>query len=141
MTTVAKKPVPMQQQVEQLNKARVAARQGGGEDRLAKQRDAGKMTARERVNALVDENSFTEIGLFRRNRTTAFGMDAADIPADGVVTGTGTVLGRPVHIASQDFTVVGGSAGEVHSLKVAQMMDAALKRLLDEETRGDDPRS
>ncbi len=127
MTTVAKKPVPMQQQVEQLNKARVVARQGGGEDRLAKQRDAGKMTARERVTALVDENSFTEIGLFRRNRTTAFGMDAADMPADGVVTGTGTVLGRPVHIASQDFTVVGGSAGEVHSLKVAQMMDAALK--------------
>ena len=124
---MAKKPLAMDKQVEELNKARVAARQGGGEARLAKQRDAGKMTARERVAALVDENTFTEIGLFRRNRTTAFGMDAADMPADGVVTGTGTVLGRPVHIASQDFTVVGGSAGEVHSLKVAQMMDAALK--------------
>ncbi len=121
------KPASMKKQVEQLNEARVTTRLGGGEARLAKQRDAGKMTARERILALVDEDSFQEIGLFRRNRTTAFGMDTAHMPADGVVTGTGVVLGRPVHIASQDFTVVGGSAGETHSLKVVQMMEAALK--------------
>ena len=123
----AKKALPMAKQVEALNKARVATRLGGGEKRLQKQRDNGKMTARERVSELLDENSFQEIGLFRRNRTTAFGMDAADMPADGVVTGVGAVFGRPVHIASQDFTVVGGSAGETHSLKVVQMMESALK--------------
>jgi methylmalonyl-CoA carboxyltransferase 12S subunit len=123
----AKKPASMAKQVEALNVARVATRLGGGEKRLQKQRDNGKLTARERVAALLDENSFQEIGLFRRNRTTAFGMDAADMPADGVVTGVGAVFGRPVHIASQDFTVVGGSAGETHSLKVVQMMESALK--------------
>ncbi len=122
-----KKPPTMVKQVEALNKARVATRLGGGEKRLAKQREAGKMTARDRVTALLDEGTFQEIGLFRKNRTTAFGMDVADMPADGVVTGTGAVFGRPVHVASQDFTVVGGSAGETHSLKVVQMMESALK--------------
>ena len=127
MSTMAKKAPSMGKQVETLNEARVSTRLGGGEQRLQKQRDAGKLTARERITALVDEETFQEIGLFRRNRTTAFGMDQADMPADGVVTGTGAVFGRPVHIASQDFTVVGGSAGETHSLKVVQMMEAAMK--------------
>ncbi len=117
----------MAKQVEALNKARVATRLGGGEKRIAKQHEAGKLSARERLEGLLDEGTFQEIGLFRRNRTTAFGMDSADMPADGVVTGTGTVYGRPVHVASQDFTVVGGSAGETHSLKVVQMMESALK--------------
>ena len=124
---MTKKTPSMGKQVEKLNEARVATRLGGGEARLQKQRDAGKLTARERVTALVDEGTFQEIGLFRRNRTTAYGMDAADMPADGVVTGTGAVFGRPIHVASQDFTVVGGSAGETHSLKVVQMMEAAMK--------------
>ncbi len=122
-----KKPASMAKQVENLNKARVATRLGGGGARLKKQKDGGKLTARERVEALVDPGTFQEIGLFRRNRTTAFGMDKADMPADGVVTGTGAVFGRPIHLASQDFTVVGGSAGETHSLKVVQMMESALK--------------
>ncbi|WP_232549183.1 acyl-CoA carboxylase subunit beta [Propioniciclava soli] len=126
---MAKKPqLPsMAEQVETVHQRRLADRLGGGEDRLQKQRDKGKMTARERIDALLDENSFQEIGLFRRNRTVTFGMDTANMPADGVVTGTGAVFGRPVHVASQDFTVVGGSAGETHSKKVVEMMESALK--------------
>ncbi len=123
-----KKKFPtMAEQVEVVHNRRLKDRAGGGEARLQKQRDAGKMTARERVDALLDEGTFQEIGLFRRNRTVTFGMDTADMPADGVVTGTGAVLGRPVHVASQDFTVVGGSAGETHSRKVVEMMESALK--------------
>ena len=114
----AKKSPTMRKQVDQLTVKRAETRLGGGEARLQKQRDAGKMTDRERIGALLDEATFQEIGLYRRNRTTAFGMDTADMPADGVVTGTGAVFGRPIHLASQDFTVVGGSAGETHSLKV-----------------------
>ena len=124
---MAKKPLSMEQQVDVVHQRRLKDRAGGGEARLQKQRDAGKMTARERIDALLDENSFQEIGLFRRNRTVTFGMDSADMPADGVVTGTGSVFGRPVHIASQDFTVAGGSAGETHSKKVVEMMESALK--------------
>lgn len=104
-------------------KARIAA--GGGEARLAKQRERGKMTARERIAHFFDEDTFRETGMFVTHRTTDFGMDSADAPADGVVTGTGAVLGRPVHIASQDFTVMGGSAGEAQSKKVAATMRAA----------------
>ena len=127
MATKTKKIKTMQQRIDEMHEARLKTRAGGGEERLEKQRKQGKMTARERLDALIDEGTFQEIGLFRRNRTVTFGMDKADMPADGVVTGSGAVLGRPVHVASQDFTVVGGSAGETHSLKVVQMMDAALK--------------
>lgn len=127
MVKKRKKPLSMEQQVDIVHQRRLRDRAGGGEARLQKQRDAGKMTARERIDALLDENSFQEIGLFRRNRTVTFGMDTADMPADGVVTGTGAVFGRPVHVASQDFTVVGGSAGETHSKKVVEMMESALK--------------
>ena len=124
---MSKKPITMKKRVDALLEARLTARLGGGEARLQKQRDAGKMTARERIDALIDPESFQEIGLFRKNRTVTFGMDTADMPADGVVTGTATVLGRPVHLASQDFTVMGGSAGETHSIKVVEMMKAALE--------------
>ena len=124
---MSKKPVPMKKRVAELLDARLTARAGGGEARLQKQRDGGKMTARERIDSLIDPDSFQEIGLFRKNRTVTFGMDKADMPADGVVTGTGAVFGRPVHIASQDFTVMGGSAGETHSKKVVAMMEAALE--------------
>jgi methylmalonyl-CoA carboxyltransferase 12S subunit len=124
---MSKKPISMSKRVAALHEARDKARAGGGEARLAKQRDGGKMTARERLDALLDAGSFSEVGLFRRNRTVTFGMDTADMPADGVVTGSGTVLGRPIHVASQDFSVMGGSAGETHNRKVVQMMDAALE--------------
>mgnify|MGYP000865100152 FL=1 len=117
----------MAKRIQALHEAREAARAGGGEARLAKQHDSGKLSARERLDDLLDPNSFAEVGLFRRNRTTTFGMDTADMPADGVVTGSGTVLGRPIHVASQDFTVMGGSAGETHNKKVVAMMDAALE--------------
>ncbi|MFZ1410610.1 MAG: acyl-CoA carboxylase subunit beta [Micropruina sp.] len=116
----------MEKRVEELLAKRLETRAGGGEAKLAKQRAQGKMTARERIEALIDEGTFQEIGLFRKNRTVTFGMDKAIMPADGVVTGTGAVLGRPVHIASQDFTVAGGSAGEIHSKKVVEMMESAL---------------
>ncbi len=127
MAKITKKTKSMQTRIDEMHEARVRTRLGGGEARLEKQRKAGKMTARERLEALLDQDTFQEIGLFRKNRTVTFGMDKADMPADGVVTGSGAVLGRPVHVASQDFTVVGGSAGETHSLKVVQMMESALK--------------
>lgn len=100
-------------------------RLGGGQARLDKQHDRGKMTARERITKLVDEDTFQETGMFAKHRTTHFGMDKADAPADGVVTGSGAVHGRPVHIASQDFSVMGGSAGEMQSNKVVAMMKAS----------------
>lgn len=100
-------------------------RLGGGQARLDKQHDRGKMTARERITKLVDEDTFQETGMFAKHRTTHFGMDKADAPADGVVTGSGAVYGRRVHIASQDFSVMGGSAGEMQSNKVVAMMKAS----------------
>lgn len=124
---MSKKPETMSKRVEALHEAEAKARLGGGEARLAKQHEQGKMSARERLDALLDPNSFEEVGLFRRNRTTTFGMDTADMPADGVITGCGTVLGRPVRVASQDFTVAGGSAGETHNKKVVAMMQSALE--------------
>ena len=123
---MAKKPVSMSKRVEDLNASIAKAQLGGGEQRIEKQHAAGKLSARERLDAFLDADSFQEVGLFRRNRTTTFGMDSVDLPADGVVTGAGTVLGRPVHVASQDFTVMGGSAGETHNKKVVEMMHSAL---------------
>ncbi|MDR0990086.1 MAG: acyl-CoA carboxylase subunit beta [Propionibacteriaceae bacterium] len=116
----------MDQLVERLKAARAKQRLGGGEKRIEKQHAQGKMTARERISGLLDDGSFQEMSLFRKNRTVLFGMDKAEMPADGVVTGTGTVAGRPVHLASQDFTVMGGSAGEIHNTKVVEMMEGAL---------------
>ncbi len=101
--------------------------QGGGADKLDKHRAAGKLTARERVSALVDNGSFQETGLFAQHRATLFGMAGKDMPADGVITGAASIRGRLVHLASQDFTVAGGSAGELHSIKVAEIMIQALK--------------
>ena len=116
----------MAERLQQLEEARAKVEAGGGADKLDKQRARGKMTARDRIEELIDEGSFQETGAFRRNRTTTFGMDKAYMAADGVVTGSATVLGRPVHLASQDFTVMGGSAGETHSIKVTEMLEASL---------------
>ncbi|MDR0847704.1 MAG: acyl-CoA carboxylase subunit beta [Propionibacteriaceae bacterium] len=121
------KATTMNQLVEDLEKKRAAMELGGGKARLDKLRSAGKKTARERLDALLDKGTFQETGLFRKNRTVTFGMDTAEPAADGVVTGVGTVYGRPVNVASQDFTVMGGSAGEIHSLKVVAMMEQALQ--------------
>jgi len=112
--------------IRDLHAKRAELEQGGGPDRQAKQREEGKQTARERVDALVDAGSFEEVGLFAQHRQTLFGMAGKEVPADGVVTGAAAIDGRLVHLASQDFTVLGGSAGELHSHKVADVMELAL---------------
>jgi len=117
----------MQEKIADLHRRTGEAMLGGGEDRLEKQHQGGKLTARERVDALVDPGSFEETGLFAEHRATLFGMAGKSFPADGVVTGAASVGGRLVHLASQDFTVSGGSAGEVHSIKVAEIMGQSLK--------------
>ncbi|MBI2478016.1 MAG: acyl-CoA carboxylase subunit beta [Planctomycetia bacterium] len=117
----------MQSLVEELRAKKEHLFEGGGADRLAKQKEQGKLTARERVSALVDGDSFEEFGLFAQHRQTAFGMTGREVAADGVVTGAASIDGRLIHLASQDFTVLGGSAGEVHSLKVAEVMQRSLK--------------
>ncbi|MGA2038479.1 MAG: carboxyl transferase domain-containing protein [Bryobacteraceae bacterium] len=122
MTTTA-----MQEKIEELKRRRETVMLGGGADKLEKQRQAGKLTARERIDALVDPASFEENGLFAEHRATMFGMEGKSMPADGVVTGAASVGGRLIHLASQDFTVMGGAAGEVHSIKVAEVMQMALK--------------
>jgi len=116
----------MEQLVAELRERREQVKAGGGADRLEKQRKDGKRTARERIEDLVDPDTFEELGLFARHRQTEFGMLGKDVPADGVVTGAAAVDGRLVHLASQDFSVLGGSAGEVHSLKVAEAMQLSL---------------
>jgi methylmalonyl-CoA carboxyltransferase large subunit len=123
----AEKQRTMEERIEELRKKREHLLEGGGQDRLAKHKEKGKLTARERIDALVDAGSFEEIGLFAQHRQTQFGLAGKEIPADGVVTGAAAIDGRLVHLASQDFTVLGGSAGEVHSHKVADVMDRSLK--------------
>lgn len=100
---------------------------GGGEKKIEKQHQSGKMTARERINALLDEGSFVELDQFVTHRGTQFGMDKAVAPGEGVVTGYGTVDGRLVYVYSQDFTVLGGSLGEMHAAKICKVMDLAVK--------------
>lgn len=117
----------MEKKIAELKDRRAILYAGGGEDKLQKQRDQGKLTARERVDALLDPNSTQETGLFAQHRATLFGMAGKEIPADGVVTGAGCVDGRLIHFASQDFTVLGGSAGELHSIKVAEIMQQSLQ--------------
>jgi methylmalonyl-CoA carboxyltransferase large subunit len=117
----------MRDLVAALREKRKRLEQGGGPERLAKQKERGKLSARERIAALVDSSSFEEFGLFAQHRQVNFGMAGKEFPADGVVTGAASVDGRLIHLASQDFTVLGGSAGEVHSLKVADVMQRSLK--------------
>jgi len=113
--------------IQELNKKREAIMQGGGEDRIKKQHASGKMTARERLNLLFDEGSFVEIDAFVKHRCTEFGMQNVETPGEGVVTGYGTVDGRLVFAFAQDFTVAGGSLGEMHAKKICKVMDMALK--------------
>ena len=117
----------MQEKIVELRKRRQETMLGGGAEKLEKQHKEGKMTARERIDQMVDPNSFEEAGLFAEHRAVLFGMEGKSFPADGVVTGAASVHGRLVHLASQDFSVAGGSAGEVHSIKVAEIMEQSLK--------------
>ncbi len=100
---------------------------GGGDERIARQHEKGKLTARERINLLLDEGSFVELNPFVIHRTRDFGMDKQIGPGDGVVTGYGKIDGRPVYLFSQDFTVFGGALGEMHAMKIANVMDLAAK--------------
>ena len=109
-----------------LIKRREASKLGGGEVRIKKQHDQGKLTARERIQLLLDEESFQEIGAFVEHRSTAFGLEKQKFLGDGVVTGYGTIHGRLVYVFSQDFTVLGGSLSEAHAAKICRIMDLAL---------------
>ncbi len=112
---------------EELIKRREEIRKGGGEERIKKQHAAGKLTARERIALILDEGTFMEIDDHVKHRSTNFGLDKKEFPADGVVTGLGKIDGRNVAIFSQDFTVQGGSLGEMHAKKIAKIQDMAMK--------------
>jgi propionyl-CoA carboxylase beta chain len=113
--------------IKQLEEKRQAARLGGGRKRVDTQHAKGKLTARERIEQLLDEESFEEWDMFVEHRCTDFGMDRQTIPGDGVVTGYGTVNGRMVFVFSQDFTVFGGSLSEAHAEKICKVMDQAIR--------------
>ena len=100
---------------------------GGGEDRIKKQHSAGKLTARERIEKLLDPNSFVEFNMFAKHRCTEFDLQNKELPADGVVTGYGKIDGKLIFVFSQDFTVMGGSIGEMHAKKICDVIDLALK--------------
>lgn len=102
------------------------ARLGGGKTRIQKQHNGGKLTARERIGLLVDEGTFVEVNDLVESRIDDFGLDKKRIPGDGVVTGYGKVNGRTVFLSSEDFTVIGGTTGEYHSLKITKVMDMAI---------------
>ena len=117
----------MQDNIEQLERMRSAAKLGGGRDRIQKQHAKGKLTARERVELLLDTGSFEEWDMFVEHRSNDFGMGDNKIPGDGVVTGYGTINGRLVFVFSQDFTVFGGSLSEAHAEKICKVMKQAIK--------------
>jgi propionyl-CoA carboxylase beta chain len=113
--------------IEALEAKREAARAGGGEKRHAAQHAKGKLTARERIDLLMDEGSFEEFDMFVEHRSAEFGMEKTKIPGDGVVTGWGTINGRLVYVFSKDFTVFGGSLSLAHAAKIVKVQDMALK--------------
>lgn len=113
-----------QEKLLELKKQLTAA---GGPEAIDRQHQRGKMTARERIEALLDDKSFVETGLFVRHRASHFGMDTKEAPGDGVVTGYGTIDGRMVCVAAQDFTVIGGSLGEMHADKIVKTQEMAMK--------------
>ncbi len=117
----------MSANIAEMEKRRAAAKLGGGEKRIAAQHAKGKLTARERLDILLDEGSFEEFDLYVEHDCTDFGMESQRIPGDGVVTGSGTINGRLVFVFSQDFTVFGGSLSHRHAQKICKLMDNAMK--------------
>jgi propionyl-CoA carboxylase beta subunit len=117
----------MQEKIDHLLKDKEQAKLGGGANRIESQHKKGKLTARERIELLVDEGSFEEVDIFVKHRATDFGLDKQQYPGDGVVTGTAKIDGRPVALFSQDFTVFGGSLSEAHAEKIVKMMKLAMK--------------
>jgi acetyl-CoA carboxylase carboxyltransferase component len=110
-----------------LEEIRNKARMGGGEERIAAQHAKSKLTARERLDQLLDPGTFVEIGMFVAHRATGFGMEKSHSAGDGVITGWGKIAGSPVYVFAQDFTVQGGSVGEAHAKKIARVMDLAIQ--------------
>jgi propionyl-CoA carboxylase beta chain len=113
--------------IEKLRELKALSRMGGGEERIRAQHARGKLTARERIELLLDRGSFREIDAFVVHRTHDFGLDQQKYLSDSVVTGWGTIDGRLVYVYSQDFTVFGGSLGEVHAEKICKILDMAMK--------------
>ncbi len=116
-----------QAKFQQLEEKITKALEGGGARRIEDQHKKGKLTARERIQLLMDEGSFEEVGMFVMHRSADFGMEKEVYLGDGVVTGYGTVNGRMVYVYSQDFTVFGGSLSETHAAKIVRIMEMALK--------------
>src|SRR3954470_14573740 len=119
--------VSTETRVEQLRRMRQQAQLGGGQKRIDSQHAKGKLTARERIEILLDENSFVELDAFVTHRSTDFGLGEQKFLGDGVVTGYGKIDGRLVFVFSQDFTVFGGSLSETHAEKIVKVMDLAMK--------------
>src|SRR5881398_2619008 len=117
----------MRDKLELLQQKRAESELGGGADRIKTQRDKGKLTARERLDALLDPGSFVELDRFVTHRATDFGLADEKYLGDGVVTGHGRIDGRPVYVFSQDFTVFGGSLSETHAEKICKIMEMAMK--------------
>jgi acetyl-CoA/propionyl-CoA carboxylase carboxyl transferase subunit len=117
----------MEDKIEELRELREAARKGGGEERIEAQHEKGKMTARERIDYFLDDDTFNEFDQLRTHRSHNFGMEEKQVKGDGVVTGYGEVNGRTVFVFAHDFTVFGGSLGEVFAEKVCKVMDEAME--------------
>jgi len=117
----------MDPQIEHLRELKRQSKQGGGEARIQAQKKRGKLTARERIELLLDEGSFREVDAFVTHRHTDFGLDKKKFLGDGVVTGYGTIAGRLAYVFSQDFTVLGGSLGRAHADKIVKLQDMAMK--------------
>jgi len=116
-----------QRKLQELEQKRASIHKHGGDERVEAQHAKGKLTARERITLLVDAGSFVEYDEFMKTRSTYYGLDKMDLPADGVVAGIGRINGRKAAVYAQDFTVMGGSLGETHALKIARMQDLALQ--------------
>jgi acetyl-CoA carboxylase carboxyltransferase component len=119
--------MPLEKKIRELQEKRDKILLGGGEQAIEKQKALGKRTARERIMALLDHNTFSEYDLFVEHDARDFDMDKKSLPSDGVVIGTGTIYGAPIAVYAQDFTVAGGSLGLMHSRKITKIMDHALK--------------
>ena len=117
----------MQTVLEEVEARRAQARLGGGQKRIDAQHAKGKLTARERLDVLLDEGSFEEYDMYVTHRAVDFGMAEQKVAGDGVVTGWGTINGRQVYVFSQDFTVLGGSLSETHAQKICKVMDMAAR--------------
>jgi acetyl-CoA carboxylase carboxyltransferase component len=114
-------------ELQKLRDKKAHIQAGGGEKGITSQHSKGKLTARERLNILFDEDTFVEMDTFVKHRCTNFGMDKTEVPGEGVVTGYGRVDGRMVYAFAQDFTVLGGSLGEYHAEKIVKVQDYALQ--------------